>query len=73
MTNSWSIIFLLKIKRPLEHNSSKMWENCRGLESGSERGGIASVFELTMAKQVYKEVDYFTTRSVAEVGVLQKF
>ena len=38
-----------------------MWENCRGLESGPECGGIGSVIELAMAKQVYKEVDHFTT------------
>ena len=36
----------------LEHISSKAWENCRALESGPERGGIGSVIELTMAKQV---------------------
>ena len=53
----------------LEHISSKVWENCRGPESGPERGGIGSVVELPTAKQVYKKV-HFTTRLV---GVLQKF
>ena len=54
----------------LEHISSKEWENCRGLESGPERGGIGRVIELAMAKQVYQKIDHFTTWLV---GVLQKF
>ena len=46
----------------LEHISSKVWENGRGLESGPERGGIGSVIKLAMAKQVCKkENDHFTT------------
>ena len=45
----------------LEHISSKVWENCRGLEPGPERGGIGSVIEPVMAKQVYKTDDHFTT------------
>ena len=55
--------------RPLEHFSSKVWENCRGLESGPERGGIGSVIEFAMAKQVYKEFDHFktTSGSLAEI------
>ena len=40
----------------LEHVSSKVWENCRGLESGPERGGIGSVIKLAMAKEVYKKL-----------------
>ena len=56
--------------RLLEHISSKVWKNFRGLESGPERGGIGSVIELAMATQVYKKVDHFTTWLV---GVLQKF
>ena len=36
-------------------------ENCRGLESEPERGGIGSVIELAMAKQVYQKIDDFTT------------
>ena len=56
--------------RLLEHISSKVWENCRGLNSGPERGGIGSVIELAMAKQVYKKDDRFTTWLV---GVLQSF
>ena len=47
-----------------------MWEICRGLESGPERGGIGSVIELAIAKQVYQKIDLFTTWLV---GVLQKF
>ena len=58
-----------RITKLLEHISSKVWKNCRGLESGPERGGIGSVIELVTAKQVYKKV-HFTTRVV---GVLQKF
>ena len=58
-----------RITKLLEHISSKVRENCRGPESGPERGGIGSVIELAMAKQVYKKV-HFTTRLV---GVLQKF
>ena len=42
----------------------------QGLKSGPERGGIGSVIELAMAKQVYKKVDHFTTWLF---GVLQKF
>ena len=45
-----------RITKLLEHISSKVWENCRGLESGPERGGIGSVIELTMAKQAYKKM-----------------
>ena len=45
----------------LENISSKVWENCRGLEFGPERGGIGSVIELAMAKQVYQKIDHFTT------------
>ena len=45
----------------LEHVSSKMWENCRGMESGPERDGICSVVEFAMAKQVYQKVHHFTT------------
>ena len=54
----------------LEHISSKEWENCRGLESGPERGGIGSVIELAMAKQVYQKNWSFydlTNWSLAEV------
>ena len=58
------------IRRLLEHISLKVWETCRGLESGPERGGIGRVIELATAKQVYKKVYHFTTRLV---GVLQKF
>ena len=59
--------YLTKDYEALEHISSKKWENCRGLESGPERGGIGSVIELAMAKQVHEKIDHFTT---ALVGVL---
>ena len=59
-----------RITKLLEHISSKMWENCKGPESGPERGGIGSVIELAMAKQDYKKNDRLTTWLV---GVLQKF
>ena len=59
-----------KITKLLEHISSKMWKNCRRLESGPERGGIGSVIDFAMAKQVYQKIDHFTTWLV---GVLQKF
>ena len=58
-----------KITRFLEQISSKVWQNCKGLESRPERGGTGSVIELAMAKQHYKKVDHFTTWLV---GVLQK-
>ena len=45
----------------LEHNSSKVWENCKGLESWPERGGIGSVIELAMTKQLHQKIDHFTT------------
>ena len=49
-----------------------MCENCSRLESGPDRGGIGSVIELAMAKQVYQKIDHFdhhdlTSRSLAEV------
>ena len=53
--------FLLRIRRLLEQISAEVCENCRGLESGPERGDIDSVIELTPAKQVYQKVDHFTT------------
>ena len=56
-----------RITKLLEHISSKMWKNCRRLESVPECGGIGSVIELAMAKQ---KIDHFTTWLV---GVLQKF
>ena len=55
-----------RITKLLEH----IWENYRGPESGPERGGISSVIELAMAKQVYQKIDHFTTWLV---GVFQKF
>ena len=59
-----------RITKLLDHISSKVWENCRGPESGPEGGGIGSVIELVMAQQVYKNIDHFKTWLV---GVLQKF
>ena len=59
-----------RITKPLEHISSKVWENCRGLESRPERGSIGSVIEFVKALQVYQKIDQFTTWLV---GVLQKF
>ena len=59
-----------RITKLLEHISSKVWENCKGLESGPERGGIGSVIELVMAKQVLKKVDHFTTTSWSLAEVL---
>ena len=50
-------------------NMSKIGE-LQGLESGPERGGIVSVIELAMAKQVYKKNwSYYdmTSWSLAEV------
>ena len=58
-----------RITKLLEHISLNVWANCRGPESGPERGGIGSVNELATAKQMYEKV-HFTTRLV---GVLQKF
>ena len=62
--------FWQRITKLLEHISSKMWENSRGLETGPERGGIGSVIELAMGKQVYKKDERCTTWLVR---VLQKF
>ena len=45
-----------RITKLLEHTSSKVWENCREPESGPERGGIGSLIELAMAKQVYQKL-----------------
>ena len=60
----------LVFTKHLEHISSKVWENCRGLESGPERGCTGSIIELAMAKQVYPKIDHFTTWPVR---VVQKF
>ena len=56
-----------RITKLLEHISSKMWENCGGLELGPERGGIGSVIKL--AKQVQKNWSFYdlTSWSLAEV------
>ena len=62
--------FWQRITRLLDHISSKVWENCRGLEFGPECGGTGTVIELAMAKQDYKKVDHITTWLI---GVLQKF
>ena len=62
--------FWQRITRLLEHISSKVWENCRRLESGPARGSIGSVIEFAMAKQVYKKVDHFTTTSWSLAEVL---
>ena len=59
-----------RITKLLEHISSKVWENCKGLESGPEHVSIGSVIEFAMAKKVYQKIDHFTTWLV---GVLQKF
>ena len=56
--------FWQRIRRLLEHISSNVWENWRGRESGPECGGIGSVIELAMAKQVYKKVDHLTMTSL---------
>ena len=47
-----------------------MWKNCRRLESGPERGGIGSVIDFAMAKQVYQKIDHFTTTSWSLAEVL---
>ena len=62
--------FWQNITRLLEHISSKVWKNYKGMESGPESGDTDSVIELAMAKQVYKVVDHNTTWLV---GVLHKF
>ena len=62
--------FLTKDCEALKHISSKGWDNCRGLESGPERGGTGSVIDLAMAKQDYKKVEHITTWLIR---VLQKF
>ena len=52
-----------RISKLLEHISSKVWENCRRLESGPERGGIGCVIELAMTKQVYKKWSFYDLTS----------
>ena len=59
-----------RITRLLQHLSSKVWESCRRLESGPEGGGIGSVIELAMTKQIYQKNWSFydlTSWSLAEV------
>ena len=71
MRNSWSIIYLTKDYEAFRaYFLESVWENCRGLDSGPERGGIVSVIELAMAKQVYQKKSSFydlTSWSLAEV------
>ena len=54
-THGQSIIWQ-RITKLFEQISSTEWENFKGLESGSESGGIGSVIEHTMAKQVDKKL-----------------
>ena len=61
MRNSWSIIYLTKDYEAFRAHFLESVGNCRGPESGPERGGIGSVIELAMDKQVYKNIDHFTT------------
>ena len=62
MRNSWSIIYLTKdYEAPRAYFPESVEEHCRRLESGPERGGIGSVIELAMAKQVYQKFNHFTT------------
>ena len=58
-----------RIMKLLEQISSKVWENCRGLEPGPERGGTGSVIDHTMAKRPYKKKDHIATWLI---GVFQK-
>ena len=62
-----------RITKFLEHISSKIWENCRGPESGPEHGGIGSVIELAMAKQVYENIDHFTTGQLESCRSFDRF
>ena len=61
MRSSWSISYLTKDYEAFIAYFFEVWENCRGLESGPERGGIGSVIEFAMVKQVYKNIDHLTT------------
>ena len=61
MRNSWSNIYLTKDYEDFRAFFLEVWENCRGPESGPERGDIGSVKELALAKQVDKNIDHFTT------------
>ena len=63
-------LFWQRIRWLPEHISSKVWENCKRLESRLEWGASGSVIELVKLKQIFKNVDHFTTW---RVGVLQKF
>ena len=51
--------FWQRVTRLLEHISSKVWENCRRLESGPERGGIVNIIEHATAKQMYKSWSFY--------------
>ena len=71
MRNSWSINFIWhSTTRLLEQISWKAWQNCRRVESGFERGGIGSVIELALAKQVYKGWWYYDSPSWSLAEVL---
>ena len=67
MRNSWSIIYLTKdheaFRAYLLESVGELW----GLESGPERGGIGSVIELAMVKQVHKKIDLFTNCFLIEI------
>ena len=62
-----------RITKLLEHISSKVWKKCKGLETGPKRGGIGSVSELAMAKEVYQKIDHFTTWLVGVLRLVRSF
>ena len=70
MRNSWSIIYLIEDYEAFRAYLLESVGELREQQSGLERGGIGSVIELAMAKQIYQKIDLFATWLV---GVLQKF
>ena len=63
MRNSWSIIFLTKGYQAVRAYFLESVGELQGTGSGPERGGIGSVIELAMAKQVNKKVGHLTMTS----------
>ena len=61
MRNSWSIMYLTKDYEAFKAYILKNVEELQETGSGPERGGIGSVIDFAMAKQVYQKIDHFTT------------
>ena len=56
MGDPWSNIFWQRATRLKEHTSTRLWENCWGLQSDSVNGGIVSVLEFALASKTTEKL-----------------